>query len=125
MTRNYQIQDYDAPYYHHPVEDIEPEEAPHSELAESLVRLVVWQINGTSIGSIAARTLVLAECLLLGEKSLSWAEIAEHTGMTRAAIQLMAKELEDQFLIRSHNSRTDQTRERCRIAQHEFRNTKS
>ena len=125
MTINYQIQDYDAPYEHHPVDDIEPIEAPRSELAESLVRLVVWQINATSVNSIAARTIVLSQCLLLGEKSLSWAEIAEYTGMTRAAIQLMAKELEDQFLIRSHNSRTDQTRERCRIAQHEFRNTKS
>jgi hypothetical protein len=124
-TTFYQIKHFDQPIFHHPVDDIEPIESPQSALAEALVRIVIWQTTGISAGGIAARTLVLSESLSLNPKALTWAEIAEHTGITRQAVDLMARELEDQFKLRSNNARNDTTRERCKLAQYKFHDRKT
>lgn len=112
-----QIQNYDAPYNHHPVEDIEPDEIEQSKLGESLVRVIIWVISGVSTNGIAARALVLSECLGLNSQALTWAEVADNTELTRSAVQLMAKELEEQFGLRSANARNNETREKCKQAQ--------
>lgn len=117
MTTNYQIQDYDAPYEHHPVDDIEPVEVDENKLASALLRVILWAKYGVTNRSIAARVYVLSECLGINEHSMTWAEIAKITGLERAAIQLMAKEVEDKFNLRSANARNNETREKCKLAQ--------
>ena len=117
MASQHQIRDNDWVDRTHPAEIIEPVETTHHDLSGALLRIVIWQISGISIESIAARTLVLSETLSLNIRPLTWAEIAEHTGLTRAAVQLMAKELEDQFSLKSHNARNETTRKKCKQAQ--------
>ena len=117
MNNHYPIRDDDAATSHHPVDDMEPAPDTRGDLAEALVRVVVWQISGGSPNKIAARTMLLATALRLGTNALTYEDIAQATGITRGGVQLMAKELEDQFGIKTHNARTEGTRKRCRIAQ--------
>ncbi len=117
MPAHYPIRDDDAAIDHHPVDDIEPQEDSRGDLAEALVRVVVWQISGGSANKIAARTLLLATAVDVGANDLTYEDIAQATGVSRGGVQLMARELENQFGIRTRNARKEETRTRCRIAQ--------
>lgn len=117
MTHHYQIRDDDASTTHHPVDDMEPLPDSRGDLADALVRVVVWQISGGSSNKIAARTMLLATALHVGMRDLTYEDIASATGITRAGVQLMARELEDQFGIKTHNARKQETRTRCSRAQ--------
>jgi len=117
MPHHYQIRDDDAAVIDDPVDHMEPAPDERGDLADALVRVVVWQISGGSANKIAARTMLLATALHVGINSLTYEDIASATGVTRAGVQLMARELEDQFGIKTHNARKQETRTRCRIAQ--------
>lgn len=117
MTTHYQIRDDDAATSHHPVDDMEPIDDTRGDLADALVRVVVWQISGGSISKIAARTMLLATALDIGANNLTYEDIASACGITRGGVQLMAIEIEDQFGIKTRNSRKQETRTRCKIAQ--------
>jgi len=117
MPTHYPIRDDDAAVDHHPVDDIEPEADTRGDLAEVLVRVVVWQISGGSPNKIAARTMLLATALRIGTNDLTYEDIAQATGVTRGGVQLMARELEDQFGIKTNNARPERTRTRCSKAQ--------
>jgi len=117
MPHHYQIRDDDAAVTDDPVDHMEPEADARGDLADALVRVVVWQISGGSANKIAARTMLLATALHIGANALTYEDIAQATGVTRGGVQLMAKELEDQFGIKTHNARKQETRTRCRIAQ--------
>jgi len=117
MPHHYQIRESDACTPHHPVDDMEPLPDTRGDLAEALVRVVVWQISGGSVNKVAARTMLLATALQIGANALTYEDIAQSTGITRGGVQLMARELEDQFGIKTHNARKQETRKRCSKAQ--------
>jgi hypothetical protein len=116
---HYQIRDTDAADWRHPVDHMEPEEDPTSELAEALKAVVLWLVrNDNDLPShIGARCIVLS--VALGIDGISYAEIGRRAGITREAVRLMAKELEDNYGLRSSNSRSDSTRKRCQEARQE------
>lgn len=116
---HYQIRDTDAADWRHPVDHMEPEEDPTSELAEALKAVVLWLVrNDNDLPShIGARCIVLS--VALGIDGMSYAEIGRRAGITREAVRLMAKELEDNYGLRSSNSRSDSTRKRCQEARQE------
>ena len=117
---HYQIRDTDAADWRHPVDHMEPEEDPTSELAEALKAVVLWLVrNDNDLPShIGARCIVLS--VALGIDGISYAEIGRRAGITREAVRLMAKELEDNYGLRSSNSRSDSTRKRCQEARQEL-----
>ena len=113
----YQIRDNDAATHHHPVDDIEPLPDTRGDLAEALVRVVIWMHSSKEAVNIGARGMVLATALNLQlENVSSYADIARASGLSREAIRLMAKELESKFGLRSSNSRSNETRRRCKVA---------
>lgn len=106
--------------YDDPVDKIEPEPPhPKADLAAVMHRLIVWQLLGGQPKRIGARTLVLAQSLDvdLGEQLQTEADIARATGLTRAAVSLIANELRDQFGLINRNNRTERNRKRCKQAQ--------
>ena len=111
-----ELRDTDAIDWSHPVDRMEPEEEPHSELAEALKAVVLWLVRNDNDppAHIGARCLVLS--VALGIDGISYAEIGRRCGITREAVRLMSKELEDKYGLRSSNSRSDETRRRCQEA---------
>ena len=112
--RTYQIREDDAIDDRHPVEHIEPVESETSEAAHAIMRLVFWFNKSTVPSHVGARVLVLS--VALGIDDRTWADIARECDVTREAIRLMAKELENEFNLRSCNARTDSTRRACKRA---------
>lgn len=112
--RTYQIREDDAIDDRHPVEHIEPVESETSEAAHAMMRLVFWFNKSTVPAHVGARVLVLS--VALGIDDRTWADIARECDVTREAIRLMAKELENEFNLRSCNARTDSTRRACKRA---------
>jgi len=112
--RTVPIRETDALDYRHPVDYIEPEIQERSEQADALLAVVFWMMRtGTTAkvqvpAHMGARVWVLA--VALGVESLSWAEIGRRCGLSREGVRLMAKELENEFGLRSINARTDQAR---------------
>jgi len=113
----YELRDSDAAVIDDPVDHMEPIEDERGGLADALVRIVAWQLTGPQVNKIGARAMVLATALGIGAKSMTWEDIARASGVTRSAVSLMAMELEDQFGLKSTNTRTERTRKRCKIAQ--------
>ena len=111
------IMNHDAPIYDDPVDQIEPLPDERGDLAGALVRIVVWQVAGGEPKKVAARTLLLATALQLNARNTTYAGIAANTGITRAGVQLMAIELEEQFGIKTLNARKEATRTKCSKAQ--------
>ena len=109
---HYQIRDSDAATYHHPVDDMEPIEDPRHELAESWVRVAAWFGQSKD-----AKVLILQCGLGILPGTVKYEDIAKISGLTRSAIQLIAKELEEQFGLSTYNRRTERNRQRCRTAQ--------
>lgn len=116
---HYPIRDSDAADWRHPVDHIEPEEDPINKTAEALKAVVLWLVrNDNDLPShIGARCLVLS--VALGIDCIPYAEIGRRAGITREAVRLMARELEDTYGLRSSNSRSDSTRRRCQEARQE------
>lgn len=108
------IRDHDAADYSHPVDHIEPQRNERSDLADAIVQIVCWTLKNKNPTHIGARVLVLSNALNID--SASFASIGRETGLTREAIRLMARELENEFGLRPSNSRSDATRRRCRNA---------
>lgn len=108
------IRDHDAADYSHPVDHIEPQRNERSDLADALVQIVCWTLKNKKPTHIGARVLVLSNALNID--GASFASIGRETGLTREAIRLMARELENEFGLRPSNSRSDATRRRCRNA---------
>lgn len=119
-SKHFSIETYDQPVNHHPVDDIEPIEPEHSELAESLVRLIVWILSAQSVQGIAARSMTLGETLGIQEPSLNWSEIGDVCGVTREVVRQNAVDLEEIFQLRAQNRRTELTREHCRLSRNKF-----
>jgi hypothetical protein len=113
----YELRGSDAAVIDDPVDHMEPIEDERGGLADALVRIVAWQLTGPQVNKIGARAMVLATALGIGAKSMTWEDIARASGVTRSAVSLMAMELEDQFGLKSTNTRTERTRKRCKIAQ--------
>jgi len=113
----HELRDSDAAVIDDPVDHMEPIEDERGGLADALVRIVAWQLTGPQVNKIGARAMVLATALGIGAKSMTWEDIARASGVTRSAVSLMAMELEDQFGLKSTNTRTERTRKRCKIAQ--------
>ena len=113
----HELRDSDAAVIDDPVDHMEPIEDERGGLADALVRIVAWQLTGPQVNKIGARAMVLATALGIGAKSMTWEDIAIASGVTRSAVSLMAMELEDQFGLKSTNTRTERTRKRCKIAQ--------
>jgi hypothetical protein len=111
---HYQIRDSDAADWRHPVDHIEPEEDPINKTAEALKAVVLWLVRSENDKPkhIGARCLVLS--VALGIDGIPYAEIGRRCDLTREAVRLMAKELEDTYGLRSSNSRSDTTRRRCK-----------
>ena len=108
-----QFKDIDAVDYAHPVDHIEPVgDEYRADLQEALRVIVCWSLKSNQAQHVGARMLVLANSL--GVEPTSFAEIARRSDLTREAVRLMARELEDKFGLRPSNSRTDETRRRCR-----------
>jgi len=115
MESTYSLRDADAAVEDHPVDHMEPLPDERGDLADALVRVVLWMHSSKEAANVGARAMVLAVALNLDlEHVASYASIARSAGLTREAVRLMAKELETEFGLRSTNSRTDQTRRRCR-----------
>ena len=108
------IREHDAADYSHPVDRIEPRRNERSDLADALVQIVCWTLKNKRPTHIGARVLVLSNALNID--NASFASIGRETGLTREAIRLMARELENEFGLRPNNSRSDTTRRRCRDA---------
>ena len=108
------IREHDAADHLHPVDHIEPQRNERSDLADALVQIVCWTLKNKKPTHIGARVLVLSNALNID--SASFASIGRETGLTREAIRLMARELENEFGLRPSNSRSDATRRRCRNA---------
>ena len=115
---HYPIRESDAIDDRHPVEHIEPEECPRSKTAEALMRIMFWFNRSTIPSHIGARVMVLS--VALGIDDSTWADIARECGITREAVRLMAKEIEDEFNLRTANARTDTTRRNCAKARQGF-----
>ena len=98
----------------HPADHIEPQRNERSDLADALVQIVCWTLKNKKPTHIGARVLVLSNALNID--SASFASIGREAGLTREAVRLMARELEDEFGLRPNNSRSDATRRRCRQA---------
>jgi hypothetical protein len=112
--KTYTIREHDAADHLHPVDHIEPRRNERSDLADALVQIVCWTLKNKKPTHIGARVLVLSNALNID--GASFASIGRETGLTREAIRLMARELENQFGLRPSNSRSDTTRRRCRNA---------
>jgi hypothetical protein len=111
------IREHDAAEYSHPVDHIEPQRNERNEridLADAMMILVCWMTKNKNPIHIGARVLVLSNALNID--SASFASIGRDTGLTREAVRLMARELENEFGLRPNNSRSDATRRRCREA---------
>lgn len=114
---HYQIRETDAATNHHPVDDMEPEQDTRGDLAEALTHIVLWIHTSKEAELIGARALVLATALNLDvDTNTSYSNIGRVCGCSREAVRLMAKELETRFGLRSHFSRSDKTRRRCKAA---------
>ena len=112
--KTYTIREHDAADHLHPVDHIEPRRNERSDLADVMVVLVCWMTKNKNPIHIGARALVLSNALNID--SASFARIGRETGLTREAVRLMARELENEFGLRPNNSRSDATRRRCRSA---------
>lgn len=108
------IREHDAADYSHPVDHIEPRPNERTDLADVMMVLVCWMTKNKNPIHIGARALVLSNALNID--SASFASIGRETGLTREAVRLMARELENEFGLRPNNSRSDATRRRCRNA---------
>ena len=108
---HYQIRESDAATNHHPVDDMEPIEDPRHDLAEAWVRVAAWFGKSKD-----AKVLVLQCGLGILPGTVTYEDIAKASGLTRSAVSLIGKELEDQFGLSTYNRRTKRTRERCRQA---------
>ena len=117
MQTHYEINENDAPIHMHPVDTMEPLKDERRDLSEVLVRVVAWLITGGKLNHIAARNMILATALQIGQDSQSYQDIAVITGLTRSGVQLMAKEFEGQFGIKTYNSRNERNRSKCQKAQ--------
>lgn len=112
------IESYDLAVFDDPVDHIEPIEPSVNVIADTIARLMVYQISGGDAQRIAARTLVLAQACGIdtGENIQTFADIARACGLTRSAVSLMSNELRDQLGITSRNCRSQENRENCRKA---------
>ena len=111
----------------HPVEYIEPlEQSVASKQSEIIMAIIHWMLKQDTTPKeeiplhIAARVMVLSVALNID--STSYACIGRATGLTREAIRLMARELEDDFGLRSSNARSDDARRAAKRAR--WRNAK-
>ena len=100
---HFKIREGDAIDDRHPVDHIEPIETETSKAAGAMMRLLFWFNKSTVPSHIGARVLVLS--VALGIDDRTWASIANECGVTREAVRLMAKEVEDEFNLRSCNAR--------------------
>lgn len=100
--------------HRHPVDFIEPIESSTSREAEALLHVLLWVNKVDTPSHIAARVKTLL--VSLGADDSTWVKIAEDCEITREAVRLMSKELEQQFGLRSCNARTDQARASCKRA---------
>jgi alkylated DNA nucleotide flippase Atl1 len=111
----YELRGSDAAVIDDPVDHMEPIEDEPRELNDALMRIVLWMHSSKEAANIGARAMVLAVSLNIDlEHVASYASIARSAGLTREAVRLMAKELEVEFGLRTRNSRTDATRQRCK-----------
>ena len=115
---HYQIRETDAIDTRHPVDFIEPIEQQPSREAEALLKIIIWMTKVDIPTHIAARVKTLS--VSLGADSSTWADIARECDVTREAVRLMSKDLEEMFGLRSCNARSDATREQCKQSRFEF-----
>lgn len=101
----------EIPYYDDPVDTLEPVKFECTFFAGIMQRLIVWVAIGGSPNKIAARHMVLSMSLgiSLGDEINSLSDIADYTGLSRSAISLMCKELDEQFGLSNYNRRKNYT----------------
>ena len=120
---HYPIRDDDAATWEHPVDIIEPQDDPPPLLAEALRHVVLWMNRSRNPSKVGARAMVLGQALDLDINGMiTYADIAEASGLSREAVRQMARELEDRFGLRSYNSRSDETRRKCSAARQSYLN---
>ena len=115
LLGHYELQDYDqhntSPY------DIEQDQPYREDTAEALRMMLSWVLGCKTAQTIGARALLLSSLIgIEHEMNKNYSTIAEAAGITREAVRLYAKALEDFAGIRTALSRKDSTRKACRRA---------
>ena len=114
---HYEIQDYDAPSPS-PYDLEQPSAEYRPETAEALRMLLVWICGARSAATIGARALLLSNLMGIEHQfNKNYSTIAEAAGISREAVRLYSKGLEDFAGIRTSLSRSDGTRKACKRAQ--------
>ena len=117
FASHYEIQDFDgstpSPY------DVEEPSAEYRpDTAEALRMLLAWMLGARSAATIGARALLLSNVMGIEHQfNKNYSTIAEAAGISREAVRLYSKGLEDFAGIRTSLSRSDGTRKACKRAQ--------
>tara|TARA_R110000744_G_scaffold90984_1_gene176578 strand:- start:41 stop:436 length:396 start_codon:yes stop_codon:yes gene_type:complete len=106
----------------HPVDSIEPQGRAEDEVRDSLRvalrEVITWIERSPEASSIISRVKVLSNALGIQERS--FAKIARDVGLSREGVRLMSKDLELKFNLRPSNSRSDSTRNKCKMSRLKF-----